>query len=146
MYGGGIGSQGYNSLALGAGRDLSALGAISVDVTQSNATLPQGSFSGKSYRVSYSKRFDEYDSQITFAGYRFSQENFMSMRSSFSRAIKRAYNKAKEMYTVTLNKQFRDLGVTVYANYSHQTYWDAPAANRQSVSPARYFDVGRFKT
>ncbi len=146
LYGGGIGSQGYNSLALGAGRDLSALGAISVDVTQSNATLPQGSFSGKSYRVSYSKRFDEYDSQITFAGYRFSQENFMSMAEFLqSRDQQERYNKAKEMYTVTLNKQFRDLGVTVYANYSHQTYWDAPAANRQSVSLARYFDVGRFK-
>lgn len=56
------------------------LGALSFDVTQSRARLPQeGVKSGGSYRLSYSKNFDEYDSQVTFAGYRFSQEDFMSM-------------------------------------------------------------------
>ena len=146
LYGGGIGTQGYSSLAMGAGRDLSVLGAISVDVTQSNASLPQGSITGKSYRVSYSKRFDEYDSQITFAGYRFSQENFMSM-SEFvqSRDQSERLNKAKEMYTISFNKQFRDLGLSVYANYSHQTYWNSPANDRHSVSLSRYFNAGRFK-
>ena len=146
LYGGGIGAQGYNSLALGAGRDLSALGAISVDVTQSNASLPQGSLTGKSYRVSYSKRFDQYDSQITFAGYRFSQEDFMNMTEFLqSRDQQERFNKAKEMYTVSLNKQFRNLGVSVFANYSHQTYWNNTANDRYSVSASRYFDAGRFK-
>jgi outer membrane usher protein PapC len=32
----------------------------------------------------------------------------------------------KEMYTITFNKQFRELGLSTYLNYSHQTYWDRP--------------------
>ncbi|MDD1135703.1 outer membrane usher protein [Pseudomonas shahriarae] len=146
MYGGALGTLNYKALALGAGRDLSALGAISVDVTQSNATLPQGSLTGKSYRVSYSKRFDKYDSQVTFAGYRFSQENFMSMNEFLqSRDQPELSNKAKKMYTVSVNKQFREMGVSLYANYSHQTYWNSAANDRYSVSVSRYFDAGRFK-
>ena len=34
---------------------------------------------GSSYRISYSKRFESIDGQITFAGYRFSDRHFMSM-------------------------------------------------------------------
>lgn len=80
LYGGGIAGGDYNALSLGIGRDLMALGALSFDATQSRARLPQdGTLTGGSYRLSYSKNFDEYDSQVTFAGYRFSQEDFMSM-------------------------------------------------------------------
>lgn len=72
LYGGSLGAKQYGSLALGVGRDLMAFGALSLDVIQSRARLPeQQSLSGKSYRASYSKRFDEYDSQVTFAGYPF---------------------------------------------------------------------------
>lgn len=146
LYGGGIGTQDYNAAALGAGRDLTILGALSVDVTQSRAVLPQGSLTGKSYRVSYSKRFDDYDSQVTFAGYRFSEENFMNM-SEFLQARDQQHrqNKAKEMYTATVNKQFRQQGVSIYMNYSRQTYWNRPASDRYSISLSRYFDAGRFK-
>lgn len=67
LYGGGLGAKDYGSLAVGIGRDLMSFGALSVDVTQSRATVPASSsaLTGKSYRVSYSKRFDEYDSQVT---------------------------------------------------------------------------------
>ncbi|MBS7549666.1 fimbria/pilus outer membrane usher protein, partial [Dietzia sp. Marseille-Q0999] len=80
LYGGALAGGDYNALSLGVGRDLMMFGALSFDATQSRARLPQQekTLSGGSYRVSYSKTFDELDSQVTFAGYRFSQEDYMS--------------------------------------------------------------------
>ncbi|VTR51636.1 Outer membrane usher protein papC precursor [Serratia fonticola] len=61
LYGGALAGGDYNALSLGVGRDLMALGALSFDATQSRARLPQegGTLSGGSYRLSYSKNFDE---------------------------------------------------------------------------------------
>lgn len=147
LYGGGVGSDDYNALALGVGRDLMMLGALSFDVTQSRANLPQeSSLFGNSYRLSYSKRFDDYDSQVTFAGYRFSERNFMNM-SEFLDARTTGYRtqSSKEMYTVTFNKQFVELGLSTFINYSHQTYWNDSANDHYNLSLARYFDLGKFK-
>ncbi|AIL61830.1 outer membrane usher protein [Pseudomonas alkylphenolica] len=147
LYGGGLGAKDYGSLAVGVGRDLMAFGALSFDVTQSRATLPErNTLSGKSYRASYSKRFDEYDSQVTFAGYRFSEENYLSMNEFIeARRGSEALNQSKELYTATVSKQFRDSGLSLYFNYNHQTYWNSQASDRYSLSLSRYFDVGGLK-
>lgn len=147
LYGGGVAGGDYNALALGVGRDLMMFGALSFDATQSRASLPQqGALSGGSYRLSYSKRFDDYDSQVTFAGYRFSERNYLSMGEyldALSYGVRN--NRSKEMYTVTFNQQFRDLGLSAYLNYNHQTYWDRPANDRYNLTLSRYFDLGSFK-
>ena len=147
LYGGGIAGGDYNALSLGIGRDLMALGALSFDATQSRARLPQdGTLTGGSYRLSYSKNFDEYDSQVTFAGYRFSQKDFMSMGDYLDARYEGGRSgKSKEMYTITFNKQFRDLGLSTYLNYSHQTYWDRAPNDRYNLMVSRYFDIGDFK-
>ncbi|CUZ46503.1 Outer membrane usher protein papC precursor [Serratia marcescens] len=148
LYGGGLLGGDYNAAALGIGRDLMMLGALSFDVTQSRAKLPYNdeTLGGGSYRLSYSKSFDELDSQVTFAGYRFSEQNFMSMSEYLdAREYGRRFGNSKEMYTITYNQQLRDLGVSAYLNYSHQTYWDKPANDRYNLTLSRYFDVGRFK-
>lgn len=148
LYGGGLFAGDYNALAVGIGRDLLALGALSFDVTESRAELPhQDSKQGGSYRLSYSKRFDQYDSQVTFAGYRFSERDFMSM-SQYLDARYDSDNASgydKELYTVTFNKQFRTLNMSAYVNYSHQTYWDRPASDTWNISIANYFDFGKIK-
>ncbi|MBJ2078379.1 outer membrane usher protein [Serratia ureilytica] len=148
LYGGALAGGDYNALSLGIGRDLMAFGALSFDVTQSRARLPNedGTLSGGSYRLSYSKSFDEYDSQVTFAGYRFSEEDFMSMSEYLdARYYGQRTGNNKEMYTVTFNKHFRDWGLSSYINYSHQTYWDRPDNDRYNLTVSRYFDIGRFR-
>ncbi|EKS6735998.1 outer membrane usher protein [Enterobacter ludwigii] len=148
LYGGGLVGGDYNSLSLGLGRDLMAFGALSFDATQSRAKLPQESetLSGGSYRVSYSKNFDEYDSQVTFAGYRFSERNFMSMSQFLDAKYYGNRNgSGKEMYTVTFNKHFRDWGMSSYINYNHETFWDRPANDRYSLTLSRYFDIGALR-
>ncbi|QJU38085.1 outer membrane usher protein [Serratia marcescens] len=148
LYGGGLFGGDYNAASLGIGRDLMVLGALSFDVTQSRARLPQedSTLSGGSYRLSYSKNFDEYDSQVTFAGYRFSERDFMNMSEYLdARYYGNRNGSGKEMYTITFNKHFRDWGLSSYLNYSHETYWDRPANDRYNLTLSRYFDVGRFR-
>ncbi|KFK96797.1 MULTISPECIES: fimbria/pilus outer membrane usher protein [unclassified Serratia (in: enterobacteria)] len=148
LYGGGIAAGHYNSLSAGIGRDLYVLGALSADATQSWATnLPgQPSQQGKSYRLSYAKRFDQLDSEVTFAGYRFSQRQFMTM-SQYLDTRYRGDNSgnSKEMYTVMFNKNFPDARVSLNLSYSHQTYWEQQAADNFSLSLNHYFDVLNIK-
>ncbi|HIF6626339.1 TPA: outer membrane usher protein [Serratia marcescens] len=148
LFGGALLGGDYSAAALGIGRDLMVLGALSFDVTQSRAKLPYSgeTLTGGSYRLSYSKSFDELDSQVTFAGYRFSEQNFMSMSEYLdARQYGQRVGNSKEMYTITYNQQLRDLGLSAYLNFSHQTYWDRPANDRYSLTMARYFDAGNLK-
>ena len=164
LYGGSITDNNYRALSVGVGRDLLAFGAVSLDATQSHASVWDETLSGKSYRLQYSKNFEEYDSQITFAGYRFSEKNYLSMseyldarhygRNGELAGLNefgehhgdwRPIGGSKALYTATVNKQFRDLGATVYASYNKQTYWERPATQRWNLSVSRYFNVGSVK-
>ncbi|WP_439854575.1 outer membrane usher protein [Pseudomonas yamanorum] len=167
LLGGGILDNNYRAVSAGVGRDLLALGALSLDVTESRAHLWNETLKGKSYRLQYSKNFEQYDSQVTFAGYRFSEKNYLSMseyldakhygmnnelggRGVYDRDDEfhehwRPIGGKKALYTVTVNKQFRDLGATVYASYNKQTYWNRPDTQRWNLSASRYFNVGSVR-
>jgi outer membrane usher protein FimD/PapC len=150
LYGGALTSSDYTALSAGIGRDLMVLGAISFDVTQSLAKIPQEdeTLSGRSYRVSYSKRFEEIDGQVTFAGYRFSEREFMSMSEFLEARRSDEYTRgggSKEMYTISLSKNFRDWGLSGYLNYNHQTYWDKADSERYSLMLSKTFDVGDWR-
>ncbi|MFW0880078.1 outer membrane usher protein [Cronobacter dublinensis] len=147
LYGGLVASRNYLATALGVGRDLMALGALAFDITRSGAKLDGGEERhGQSYRVSYSKRFDETGSQVTFAGYRFSEKDFMSFNDYLNyNADNGDFMQSKEMYTVSFSQQFESIGLSAYLNYSHQTYWNNPAEDRYSLSLSRYFDIGKMK-
>ncbi|MGM1330384.1 fimbria/pilus outer membrane usher protein, partial [Klebsiella michiganensis] len=108
---GGLQSAGaeYTAVSAGIGRDLSVLGALSLDATESYSQQSnQKRLKGTSFKLSYAKTFDEYNSSITFAGYRFSQEDFRS----FSQYLNERYEgydslgREKEVYTITGNKTF----------------------------------------
>ncbi|MGE9551309.1 outer membrane usher protein [Erwinia amylovora] len=148
LYGGGMFGGNYNALSVGIGRDLLALGAMSFDVSSSRAELSrQGNMSGNSFRLSYSKTFDSLDSQVTFAGYRFSERSYMSLSEYLdAREAGEKTGGSKQMYTVSFNKQFRSIGLSSYFNISRQTFWDDRPANiRYSLALAKYFDIGKLK-
>uniref|UniRef100_UPI0035C6B51D fimbria/pilus outer membrane usher protein n=1 Tax=Serratia quinivorans TaxID=137545 RepID=UPI0035C6B51D len=148
LYGGGLGSDGYQALTLGVGRDLYQLGALSSDVTVARSRIADDDTrQGKSWRVSYAKMFEEYNSQITFAGYRFSEEDFYSMAEYLS-ALKgygHYRGNSKERYDISFNQRFADAGVSAYLSYTHQSYWNRPASDRFELSANTYFDAPGFK-
>ncbi|EPZ4396891.1 fimbria/pilus outer membrane usher protein [Shigella flexneri] len=152
LFGGLVAAKKYAALAVGIGRDLLSFGAVSFDVTESKATLDTGEKKmGGSYRLSYSKRFEKIDGQITFAGYRFSEKDFMSMNDFLETEYDAgsrsdtAWGRQKELYTITVSKAFPDWNMNLYGNYSHRTYWNRPDADRYSLSLSKYMDVGRWK-
>lgn len=148
LYGGSLVAGDYNSVSLGIGRDLMVLGAISFDATHSWAKIPNDDkrYHGGSYRVSYSKRFEAINGQVTFAGYRFSERDFMSMDQYLDRRYRdNNRDNNKELYTITLSKQFPDLGLSAYLNYNHQTYWNKPNNDYYNLSLSKFMDIGSFK-
>lgn len=148
LYGGGMGSEEYKALSLGFRRDLIAFGAVSFDATQSWAHLPDRSDtqSGTSYRLSYSKRFEETGSEMSFAGYRFSEQDFMSMEEYLNaRKDETNYDDSKEMYSVRFSQQFTDWQISTYLDYTHQTYWNRPDNDRITFSLSHQFDFGRLR-
>ncbi|MEO3990395.1 outer membrane usher protein [Pseudocitrobacter cyperus] len=153
LYGGAIGENDYQALALGIGRDMAALGALALDVTHSSTHLPDnsaygdGTIQGNSFRLSYAKDFDEMNSRLMFAGYRFSEENFMTM-GEYLDSLEYENERTghdKEMYTVSYNQSFQDIGVTVYLNYTRHTYWDRGTEDNYNLMISHYFDIGDFK-
>jgi len=147
LYGGGIFSGSYNALAIGIGRDLYEWGALSSDVTQSVARFDgKETLMGKSWRLSYSKRFDDANTDITFAGYRFSERDYMTMQGYLdTRYRNNIAGHDKELYTVSLNKYFSEQRMSVNVQYSHQTYWDLGTSNYYTLSFNQYLDILGFK-
>ena len=141
LYGGGIASEDYNTLAVGLGRDLNEWGTVSADVTQSVTQINNETKEGKSWRLSYSKRFDDVNADITFAGYRFSERNYMTMEQYLDARYRHdVTGRQKEMYTVTFNKNFTELNTSVNLQFSHQAYWDQQMSDYYMLSVNKYFD------
>lgn len=143
LLGGALLGDGYSALSVGVGRDLLAFGALSFDVTESRAELNEGVKQGGSYRINYSKNFEDYDSQVAFAGYRFSERDFMTMNdfTSAKQYGQRYEGGSKEMYNIVLSKQFRDANLGAYLNFTHQSYWNQVDSERVSLSLSHYFDL-----
>ncbi|MEG1655559.1 MAG: fimbria/pilus outer membrane usher protein, partial [Hafnia sp.] len=79
-------------------------------------------------------------------GYRFSERDYMSM-GEFLDARYHEENSGhdKELYTITANKNFSEVGLSFYFSYSHQTYWDQPTDDRYSLSGSTYVSLFSLK-
>ncbi|MBH3170912.1 fimbria/pilus outer membrane usher protein [Serratia marcescens] len=145
LYGGSTLSDDYQALALGVGRDLFAFGTVALDVTQSLAKFPdRDNRQGKSWRVSYSKRFDEANADVTFAGYRFSERDYLSMQQYLdARYHDNDTGRQKERYQISLNKRFDELSLplSLGLNYQYQTYWDQGNTSQYGVNLGTWFDM-----
>ncbi|MFX2611803.1 fimbria/pilus outer membrane usher protein [Enterobacter mori] len=153
-YGGLTLSDDYNAAALGAAVNIDSFGVISTDVTQSSAKFSQNqipdteddSLSGKSFRVAYFKRFDDANADISFAGYRFSDEEYMSMQQFLDATYQDDFTgRQKELVTVTLNKRFEEIQMGISLQYNYQTYWDEDSTSYYTLTVDRYFDALGFK-
>ncbi|EMP6174905.1 fimbria/pilus outer membrane usher protein [Citrobacter amalonaticus] len=143
LYGGGVTGGDYNAVALGAGVDLLQFGTLSADITQSVARFDDYSTQhGKSWRLSYSKRFEEVNTDVTFAGYRFSERNYMTMQQYLDARYRNIRDGlSKEMYTVALNKNFPEQQLSLGLSLNHQTYWDRGESSYYNLQAYKYFQA-----
>ncbi|MNS55898.1 Outer membrane usher protein PapC precursor [compost metagenome] len=150
LFGGATIADDYDAVALGVARDLRQYGSLSFDVTQSSAHFPSGStpgqheenLKGKSLRVSYSKEFDESEASLNFAGYRFSEQDYMTMQQYIdTRYNDTDFDSEKEQYSISFNKGFSDIRTTVGLQFNRQTYWDSEKTKYYSAYANHYFDA-----
>lgn len=147
LYGGFIVSDGnYRALALGVGENMGRLGAASFDVTQSTTQLRnQSQRTGYSYRFNYAKTFDQTGSTIAFAGYRFSDKNFISMNQYLDRENDYFDSPAeKQSYILTFNQSFQAVGLSLLFSASRHNYWNAVTNDNYTVSLNKAFNIGPF--
>ncbi|ENO0283130.1 fimbria/pilus outer membrane usher protein [Enterobacter asburiae] len=79
-YGGGQFASQYQSLAMGLGKNLGDLGAVSLDMTQAWATMSnQQKENGQSWRLRYSKNFVDVGTNFAIAGYRYATDGYWNM-------------------------------------------------------------------
>lgn len=143
LFGGTINSNYYNSVAMGIGQDLLALGTISVDMTYSDTSLENtGKMKGNSYSINYAKHLDSLNGQIQIAGYRFSDPDFMTMSDyvdTKESGVRTANN--KQNYLLSYNQNINAIDTTVNISYSYQTYWDQSKSNYYNIMASRYIDL-----
>lgn len=122
LYGGSQLNGDYQTVAVGIGRDLFTFGALSLDITQSVAHFTKQTLQGRSYRLNYSKSFDEIRTDVTFAGYRFADKDYRTL-TQFMDEDRTGYvtRAPKENYQIYLNKYFDKFNMSL--NYQYSTYW-----------------------
>ncbi|EMG9277804.1 TPA: fimbria/pilus outer membrane usher protein [Enterobacter cloacae] len=81
IYGGGQGASKYQSLAVGAGKNMGDFGALSVDVIQAWSTPANtAKTQGQSWRARYSKNVINTGTNFSIAGYRYSTRGYYGLQ------------------------------------------------------------------
>lgn len=150
LYGGAIvTADDYQAATGGVGFNLNSFGSLSFDVTRAEANLRddnEGKQRGFSYRANYAKRFEETGSQITFAGYRFSDKEYVTMNEYInSRNGDDSDSNEKESYVLSFNQYVEPLALNTYMSITRNTYWNNETNTNYSFSISRNFDIGDFK-
>lgn len=157
-YAGTILSDNYQSSLIGAGWNL-PVGAVSVDVTHANTRLQQGSKSGQSFRIAYSRFIDFTGTNFTLAAYRYSTKGYYSFtdaiysRDGYQRLRDDYENRSggtdvlpdidlstwdamrsarpKNTFTLNLNQRLGDKAGTIFFSGTQRDYWSASQTNRE---------------
>ncbi len=148
LYGGVIASTGdYQSVALGAAQNMGLFGAVSADVTRSDARLPSPSTprqTGYSYRINYTKTFDSTGSTLAFVGYRFSDRHFLSLQEYLARSVYDGeyLQDEKQSYSVSWNQYLSALNMSASLSLSRLSYWNADSSNNWTLSLSKSANIG----
>ena len=152
LYGGSQLADRYRAFNFGVGKNMGNLGAMSVDITQANATLPDDSRQqGQSVRFLYNKSLNELGTNIQLVGYRYSTRGYFSFADTTYQRMS-GYSVVTEDGPVYVKPKFTDyynlayskrgkvqvsvtqqLGrtATLYVSGSQQTYWGTHNADEQ---------------
>lgn len=152
LYGGTQLADRYRAFNLGVGKNMGDLGALSVDITQANAMLPDDSEQqGQSVRFLYNKSLSELGTNIQLVGYRYSTQGYYSfadttyqrmsghsvvtedgpvyVKPKFTDYYNLAYSKRGKVQVSVTQQLGRT--ATLYVSGSRQSYWGTDSADEQ---------------
>lgn len=123
VYGGWQGSNEYTALLAGAGIGLGSLGSLSLDVTQSDATLiNKEDHQGQSYRLQYSKSLVETGTTFSLAAYHYSTRGFYNLSDTYEYPDETSRRRSR--LQVDLNQSLGDDMGSVYISGYRQDHWE----------------------
>ncbi|MBL5926032.1 fimbrial biogenesis usher protein [Enterobacter asburiae] len=152
LYGGTQLADRYSAFNFGVGKNMGDFGAVSLDITQASATLPDDSDkNGQSVRFLYNKSLSDIGTNIELVGYRYSTSGYYSFAdTSYERMSGYSLEtqdgpvyvepKFKDYYNLNYNKRGKvqlsvtqQLGrtATLYLSGSHQSYWSTGKSDEQ---------------
>lgn len=129
VYGGGQFANNYQSVALGVGKNLGELGAVSVDITQAwSRQQDREKENGRSFRARYSKNILSTGTNFAIAGYRYATDGFWSLQevmdsyreSNTTTLQERRRNRAEIIITQDLGKNLGSLALSAI----WEDYWN----------------------
>ncbi|HFK4063045.1 TPA: fimbrial biogenesis usher protein [Kluyvera ascorbata] len=152
LYGGTQLADRYRAFNLGVGKNMGELGALSVDITQANATLPDDSQQqGQSVRFLYNKSLSDLGTNIQLVGYRYSTQGYYSfadttyqrmsghsvvtedgpvyVKPKFTDYYNLAYSKRGKVQVSVTQQLGRT--ATLYLSGSRQSYWGIDNTDEQ---------------
>ncbi|CZX68979.1 fimbrial biogenesis outer membrane usher protein [Enterobacter hormaechei subsp. steigerwaltii] len=143
LYGGVQGADKYQSAALGVGKNMGDLGAVSADVTQGWSTPEHAAkTNGQSWRARYSKNFINTGTNFSIAGYRYSTRGYYGMQDVLdsygdSSALQdRRRNRAELTMSQTLGDNLGALTLSA----AREDYWnDGKSMASWSVGYSNYW-------
>lgn len=139
LYGGALMAENYASFVAGSGLSLGDLGALSTDITTSDARL-QGKSDrqrGTSYRIRYAKSLLSTGTSVDLAAYRYSTRHYYSF-SDFNNLgyqlnaeqVPWTLDRQRSNFQVRLSQQLAEWGA-LYVSASRNDYWGSERVNNQ---------------
>jgi outer membrane usher protein len=130
-YGGTQLASHVQSLAMGMGKNLGDVGAISTDVTQAWSTLQdQSKESGQSWRIRYSKNIVQTGTNFAIAGYRYSTSGYYSLQevldsyrdgNNSQPLVERRRNRSE----LTISQSLGEYGGSLTVSWISEDYWNS---------------------
>ncbi|WP_380183016.1 fimbria/pilus outer membrane usher protein [Kalamiella sp. sgz302252] len=137
IYGGWQAASKYQSVAVGWGQNLGAIGALSADITQAWATQAhQIKESGQSWRMRYGKNFIDTGTNFSLASYRYSTKGFYTLQetlNSYRDSYIANYDHKKSRAEMTLSQSLWRGAGSLSLNLINEDYWNNNRRN-QSVA------------
>lgn len=132
IYGGGQFANPYQSLALGAGKNLGDFGAASVDITQAwSAIQNQAKQSGQSWRMRYSKDVLQTGTNLSIAGYRYSTAGYYNLQD-----VMDSHRGGQQTSLLERQKNRTEISV-------NQNLWESAGSISMSLINQDYWNTGR---
>ncbi|KRE99482.1 hypothetical protein ASG87_13815 [Frateuria sp. Soil773] len=136
-YAGAVLSKGYGAVLVG-GAFNTAYGAFAVDLTHAHAQLPgQGSSSGQSLKIGYSKLLTETNTNFSVAAYRYSTSGYLGLQDALlMRDLARrglgtaAVQRQRNRFELTLSQTLGSAG-SLYVTGSVRDYWGRRGTDTQ---------------
>ncbi|CRY55227.1 outer membrane usher protein [Yersinia intermedia] len=137
LYGGGLVADDYFSSVVGSGLSLGNFGALSADITQSNAKLKDvdDRQKGESYRLRYAKNIASTGTSIDVATMRYSTRNYYSFSDVNSNGYQLrddqlpwSQDRKRNSYQLRLSQNMGDFG-SLYISGMRDNYWDNGKVN-----------------